>query len=68
MFYKGKQNWLLEKAIAKAGSERKLGEIDSKYAGQLNDVQTMIKANSIAKEKIVGQIQTVKNGIINNVN
>ena len=26
-FYKGKQNWLLEKAIAKAGSERKLGEI-----------------------------------------
>ncbi len=26
-FYKGKQNWLLEKAIAKAGSERKLGKI-----------------------------------------
>ena len=26
-FYKGKQSWLLEKAIAKAGSERKLGVI-----------------------------------------
>ncbi len=26
-FYKGKQNWLLEKAIAKAGSERKLSQI-----------------------------------------
>lgn len=26
-FYKGKQNWLIEKAIAKAGSEMKLGEI-----------------------------------------
>ena len=26
-FYKGKQNWLLEKAIEKAGSERKLGVI-----------------------------------------
>lgn len=26
-FYKGKQSWLLEKAIAKAGSERKLGKI-----------------------------------------
>ncbi len=26
-FCKGKQNWLLEKAIAKAGSERKLAEI-----------------------------------------
>ena len=26
-FYKGKQNWLLEKAIVKAGSERKFGKI-----------------------------------------
>ena len=26
-FYKGKQNWLIEKAISKAGSERKLGVI-----------------------------------------
>lgn len=54
--------------VQQASCERKLGEIDSKYAGQLNDVQTMIKANSIAKDKIIGQIQTVKNGITNNVN
>jgi hypothetical protein len=54
--------------VQQASCERKLGDIDSKYAGQLNDVQTMIKANSIAKEKFIGQIQTVKNGIINNVN
>lgn len=54
--------------IEKASCEKKLGAIDSNYAGQLNEVETMLSANSIAKDKIVGSIQTVKNGVINNVN
>lgn len=48
--------------------EHKLSVIDTKYSTAINDVDTKLMANSIAKDKIVGNIETVKNGIINNVN
>lgn len=51
-----------------ADRESKLRAIDSKYASNINDVDAKLTANSIAKDKIISEIQTVKNGIINNVN
>lgn len=47
--------------------ETKLNSIDSKYANEIADVEIKMSANSIAKDKLVGTIETVKSGIINNV-
>ena len=50
-----------------ADRENKLSVIDSKYGPILSDVENKIVANDMAKEKIVGSIEQVKNGIINNL-
>lgn len=47
--------------------ENKLSVIDSKYGPILNEVDSKIAANDLAKQKIVGSIELVKNGIINNL-
>lgn len=47
--------------------ENKLSVIDSKYGPILNEVDSKIAANDLAKQKIVGSIEQVKNGIINNL-
>jgi hypothetical protein len=47
--------------------ENKLSVIDSKYGPILNEVETKITANDLAKQKIVSSIEQVKNGIINNL-
>jgi hypothetical protein len=47
--------------------ENKLSVIDSKYGPVLAEVETKIAANDLAKQKIVGSIEQVKNGIINNL-
>lgn len=50
-----------------ADRENKLSVIDSKYGPMLSEVENKIAANDMAKEKIVGSIEQVKNGIINNL-
>ena len=50
-----------------ADRENKLSVIDSKYGPILSEVEAKIIANDLAKEKILGSIEQVKNGIINNV-
>jgi hypothetical protein len=50
-----------------ADRENKLSVIDNKYAPMLNDVESKILANNLAKNKIVSSIEQVKNGIINNL-
>lgn len=50
-----------------ADRENKLSVIDSKYSPILNEVENKIAANDLAKQKIVGSIEQVKNGIINNI-
>jgi len=50
-----------------ADRENKLSVIDSKYGPILSEVENKIAANDMAKEKIVGSIEQVKNGIINNL-
>jgi hypothetical protein len=47
--------------------ENKLSVIDSKSGPVLAEVETKIAANDLAKQKIVGSIEQVKNGIINNL-
>ena len=49
-------------------SQNKLKAIDSKYATAIGEMDAKLSANSLAKDKIVGSITTVKNGLINNVN
>lgn len=50
-----------------ADRENKLSVIDSKYGPMLSEVENKIAANDMAKQKIVGSIEQVKNGIINNL-
>ena len=47
--------------------ENKLSAIDAKYGPMLNEVETKILANDMAKEKIINSIELVKNGVINNL-
>jgi hypothetical protein len=54
--------------VQQIASEKKLTEIDSNYAGQINEIDCKITANNLAKDKIIGEIQAVKNGINNNIN
>lgn len=46
---------------------RKLSAIDSKYNPQLSEIDSKLAANTMAKDRILGSIQTVKQGINNNV-
>lgn len=46
---------------------RKLSAIDSKYNPQLSEIDSKLAANTTAKDRILGSIQTVKQGITNNV-
>ena len=46
---------------------RKLSAIDSKYLPQLSDIASKLAANITAKDRIMNSIQTVKQGINNNV-
>lgn len=50
-----------------ADRENKLSVIDSKYGPILVEVEAKITANDMAKQKIVGSIEQVKNGITNNL-
>lgn len=47
--------------------QRKLSLIDSKYNPQLSEIDSKLAANTTAKDRILGSIQTVKQGINNNV-
>ena len=46
---------------------RKLSLIDGKYNPQLSEIDSKLAANTTAKDRILGSIQTVKQGINNNV-
>jgi hypothetical protein len=50
-----------------SNNEIKLAAIDSKYAPNLAEVESKILANDIAKNQLINSIETVKQGIINNV-
>lgn len=50
-----------------ADRERKVSEIDGKYSPKIVEVEEKLKANDLAKEKIVQSIEKVQQGIINNV-
>lgn len=46
---------------------RKLSLIDSKYNPQLSEIDSKLAANTTAKDRILNSIQTVKQGINNNI-
>jgi len=46
---------------------RKLSAIDSKYNPQLSEIDSKLAANITAKDRIINSIQTVKQGINNNI-
>ncbi len=47
--------------------ESKLSLIGNKYQPQLSDIDSKLMANDFAKNKIVSTIESVKNGIVNNL-
>ena len=47
--------------------QNKLSVIDSKYGPIINEVEGKLAANDMAKQKIISSIESVKNGIINNL-
>jgi hypothetical protein len=47
--------------------QNKLNAIDGKYSPMIQEVENKISANTTAKDQIMGSIQQVKNGIINNL-
>ena len=47
--------------------QNKLNAIGSKYEPMINDLDGKLAANDVAKNQLVGTIQQVKNGIINNL-
>jgi hypothetical protein len=47
--------------------QNKLSVIDSKYGPMLGEVENKIAANDMAKQKIIGSIEQVRNGIVNNL-
>jgi hypothetical protein len=47
--------------------ESKLAVIDSKYAPMLSEVDEKIMANDMVKDKLIGSLESVKNGIKNNL-
>jgi hypothetical protein len=50
-----------------ADRRNKIASIDNKYAGQLSEIDSKLIANDIAKDQVVGSLEFVKQGIINNV-
>jgi hypothetical protein len=50
-----------------ADRQTKLSAIDTKYGPIISDVEGRLAANDMAKQKIVSSIQSVKNGITNNL-
>jgi hypothetical protein len=50
-----------------ADRQNKLHAIDGKYQPQLDEVDSKLNANTIAKSKIVEAIETVKSGINTNI-
>jgi hypothetical protein len=51
----------------KASKESALKTIDTKYADEIEEIQCKIMANDMAKDRIVGSIMKVVNGIKNNL-
>lgn len=47
--------------------KNKIASIDTKYDMQLNEIDSKLAANDIAKDRIVSSLELVKQGIINNV-
>ena len=47
--------------------KNKISSIDGKYSAQLNEIDSKLAANDIAKNQIVSSLELVKQGIINNV-
>jgi len=47
--------------------ENKLKSVDSKYAPQLSEIDSKLKANEMAKNQLLESIDKVKTGIINNL-
>lgn len=47
--------------------ENKLAVIDNKYAPMLGEVDEKIRANDMVKDKLIGSLESVKNGIKNNL-
>jgi len=51
----------------KSQKEAELSRIDSKYTPDITDVECKLMANDIAKERIIGTIRTVVDGINKNL-
>lgn len=51
----------------KSEKESMLLSIDEKYSPQISEIECKLKANDMAKEKIIGTINTVVNGIKSNI-
>jgi hypothetical protein len=47
--------------------KNKISSIDSKYASKLEEVDSKLLANDIAKNEVINSIESLKQGIINNV-
>ena len=47
--------------------ESKLSQIGNKYQPQISEIEGKLMANDFAKNKIVSTIESVKNGIVNNL-
>jgi hypothetical protein len=47
--------------------ENKLNAIDGKYCPQINEIDSKLAANDIAKNQVINSIEQVKQGIINNL-
>lgn len=47
--------------------QNELNLIDSKYQPQLNEIDCKLMANDVAKNKILGSITTVKQGLLTNI-
>lgn len=47
--------------------QNKINNIDNKYAGLLSDMDAKLAANDIAKNQMVNSLETVKQGVINNL-
>lgn len=47
--------------------QNKIKAIDGKYVPQLNEIDSKLGANEMAKNQLISSIEQVKNGIINNI-
>ena len=51
----------------KSQKENELSRIDSKYSPEITDIECKLMANDIAKDRIIGSIKTVVDGINKNI-